>query len=270
MLILVGGLNTAYAASIVVFGDSISAAYGKSTLLENMAIQDIRNGNGFAFIDPHGKTADLLLDYIPENRMKDVLYFAPFDMENPISFNVMEDVGPDKRHLVVSGLMSAFKKIWVAVVMGSDSDWSVMKDAAAALKELGVSFEAKVVSAHRTPEEMMKYARALRKRGVRVVIAGAGGAAHLPGMMAALTELPVIGVPVPVGVMQGEDALWSIVQMPKGVPVATVAIGGAWNAGILAAQILGAGGYDTFLDRVKAMKVELRNAVLKKKINPSS
>lgn len=86
---------------------------GKSTLLENMAIQDIRNGNGFAFIDPHGKTADLLLDYIPENRMKDVLYFAPFDMENPISFNVMEDVGPDKRHLVVSGLMSAFKKIWV-------------------------------------------------------------------------------------------------------------------------------------------------------------
>ncbi|MEE8384080.1 MAG: hypothetical protein V3R39_03970, partial [Nitrosopumilus sp.] len=88
---------------------------GKSVLLENMAIQDIRNGEGFAFVDPHGKTADLLLDYIPEERIKDVVYFAPFDMDNPISFNIMEDVGYDKRHLVVAGLMSAFKKIWVDV-----------------------------------------------------------------------------------------------------------------------------------------------------------
>ncbi|HMP67606.1 MAG TPA: DUF87 domain-containing protein, partial [Candidatus Paceibacterota bacterium] len=86
---------------------------GKSTLLENMAVQDIRNGNGFAFIDPHGKTADLLLEYIPKERMNDVIYFAPFDMDYPIAFNVMEDVGYDKRHLVVSGLMSTFKKIWV-------------------------------------------------------------------------------------------------------------------------------------------------------------
>src|SRR5271168_3125828 len=86
---------------------------GKSTLLENMAVQDIKNGEGFAFIDPHGKSADLLLEYIPDSRIKDVLYFAPFDMEYPISFNVMEDVGPDKRHLVANGLMSAFKKIWV-------------------------------------------------------------------------------------------------------------------------------------------------------------
>src|SRR3989344_4308113 len=86
---------------------------GKSTLLENMAIQDIQNGHGLAFIDPHGKTAELLLEYIPEERMKDVLYFAPFDMEHPISFNVMEDVGVDKRHLVVNGLMSTFEKIWV-------------------------------------------------------------------------------------------------------------------------------------------------------------
>ncbi|MFA6898062.1 MAG: DUF87 domain-containing protein, partial [Candidatus Paceibacterota bacterium] len=86
---------------------------GKSTLLENMAIQDIKNGEGFAFIDPHGKTAELLLDYVPENRIKDVLYFAPFDMDYPVAFNVMEDVGADKRHLVASGLMSTFKKIWV-------------------------------------------------------------------------------------------------------------------------------------------------------------
>ena len=86
---------------------------GKSTLLENMAIQDIKNGEGVAFIDPHGKTAELLLDYVPEERVKDVLYFAPFDMEYPISFNVMEDVGPDRRHLVVNGLMSTFEKIWV-------------------------------------------------------------------------------------------------------------------------------------------------------------
>src|SRR3989344_5412160 len=86
---------------------------GKSTLLENMAIQDIKNGHGIAFVDPHGKTAEMLLDYVPPERVKDVVYFAPFDLEHPISFNIMEDIGPDKRHLVVSGLMSTFKKIWI-------------------------------------------------------------------------------------------------------------------------------------------------------------
>jgi 5-(carboxyamino)imidazole ribonucleotide mutase len=157
----------------------------------------------------------------------------------------------------------------VSVIMGSDSDYGVMKEAGAALKQLGVPFEMKVVSAHRTPAEMATFAATARRRGIRVIIAGAGGAAHLPGMVAAQTELPVIGVPVPVGVMQGEDALWSIVQMPKGVPVATVAIGGAFNAGVLAAQILGAGGGASFLDSVAEYKESLRKSVLQKKLPTS-
>ncbi len=128
----------------------------------------------------------------------------------------------------------------VLVLMGSESDWPTMKEAAEALKEFGLSHEAQVVSAHRTPEKMLEVAKNAAKEGVRVIIAGAGGAAHLPGMIASLTELPVIGVPVAIGALQGQDALLSIVQMPKGVPVATVAIGGAWNAGILAVQILSA------------------------------
>jgi phosphoribosylaminoimidazole carboxylase PurE protein len=157
----------------------------------------------------------------------------------------------------------------VAIIMGSDSDFPVMKEAAEALKSLGVSYELSVVSAHRTPKEMSEFAEGARARGIRVIVAGAGGAAHLPGMVAAQTELPVIGVPVPVGALQGEDALLSIVQMPKGVPVATVAIGNAWNAGLLAAQILGAGGMtadDALLDRVKGYKQGLRDAVLGKKL----
>lgn len=128
----------------------------------------------------------------------------------------------------------------VLVLMGSESDWPTMREAADALKEFGLSFDAQVVSAHRTPEKMLEVAKNAAKEGVRVIIAGAGGAAHLPGMIASLTELPVIGVPVAIGALQGQDALLSIVQMPKGVPVATVAIGGAWNAGILAVQILSA------------------------------
>jgi 5-(carboxyamino)imidazole ribonucleotide mutase len=118
----------------------------------------------------------------------------------------------------------------VAVVMGSDSDYPTMKAAVEALADFGIAAEPAIVSAHRTPQEVADFAEKARRRGVRVIIAGAGGAAHLPGMIAAYTELPVIGVPVPIGPLQGEDALLSIVQMPKGVPVATVAIGNAWNA----------------------------------------
>lgn len=154
----------------------------------------------------------------------------------------------------------------VGIVMGSDSDWKVMGDAAACLREFGVSFEAKVVSAHRTPDVLVEYAVTARERGLLVIIAGAGGAAHLPGMMAAFTELPVIGVPVPVGPLQGEDALLSIVQMPKGVPVATVAISGAYNAGLLATQILGAGGRAELLDQMRAFKDELAAQVKQKEL----
>src|SRR5687767_10943747 len=126
----------------------------------------------------------------------------------------------------------------VGIVMGSDSDWPVMKAAAEILDELGVAYEADVVSAHRMPEEMIAWGKAAAGRGLKVIIAGAGGAAHLPGMLASVTPLPVIGVPVPLKYLDGMDSLLSIVQMPGGIPVATVAIGNAKNAGILAARIL--------------------------------
>ena len=126
----------------------------------------------------------------------------------------------------------------VAVVMGSDSDWIVMKDAVVALTEFGVAHEVEVVSAHRTPEKMISFGRSASARGIRVIIAGAGGAAHLPGMLAAVTTLPVIGVPVALAKLDGLDSLLSIVQMPAGVPVATVSIGGARNAGLLAIRML--------------------------------
>lgn len=129
----------------------------------------------------------------------------------------------------------------VGLVMGSDSDWPVMELAAGALEEFGIPFEADVVSAHRMPDEMIAYGQQAADRGLRVIIAGAGGAAHLPGMLAAVTPLPVIGVPVPLKHLDGMDSLLSIVQMPAGVPVATVSIGGARNAGLLAARILAAG-----------------------------
>ena len=122
--------------------------------------------------------------------------------------------------------------------MGSDSDWTVMADASAALTEFGIAHEVEIVSAHRTPERMIDFGRTARDRGLKVIIAGAGGAAHLPGMLAAVTTLPVIGVPVALAKLDGLDSLLSIVQMPAGVPVATVSIGGARNAGILAARIL--------------------------------
>lgn len=127
----------------------------------------------------------------------------------------------------------------VAVVMGSDSDWKIMKDAADALAQLDIPFEVEVLSAHRTPDRMIAFGRAAADRGLKVIIAGAGGAAHLPGMLASVTTLPVIGVPVPLAKLDGLDSLLSIVQMPAGIPVATVSIGGATNAGLLAARILG-------------------------------
>ena len=129
----------------------------------------------------------------------------------------------------------------VGIVMGSDSDWPVMREAAAALDEFGIEYDKGVVSAHRMPQDMIDYGRTAHERGLRVIIAGAGGAAHLPGMLASVTPLPVIGVPVPLKYLDGMDSLLSIVQMPAGVPVATVSIAGARNAGLLAARILAAG-----------------------------
>ena len=128
----------------------------------------------------------------------------------------------------------------VGIVMGSESDWPVMKEAAEALDEFGIAFEADVVSAHRMPEQMLAYGRDAAERGISVIIAGAGGAAHLPGMLASVTPLPVIGVPVPLKYLDGMDSLLSIVQMPAGVPVATVSIGNGRNAGLLAVRILAA------------------------------
>jgi len=129
----------------------------------------------------------------------------------------------------------------VAIIMGSQSDWPTMRAAAAVLDELGVAYEARVISAHRTPHRLYAFAKSARESGVKVIVAGAGGAAHLPGMMAALTTLPVLGVPISTTALNGQDALYSIVQMPAGVPVGTLAIGepGALNAGLLAAKILG-------------------------------
>ena len=142
----------------------------------------------------------------------------------------------------------------VGLVMGSDSDWPVMELAAQALDELGIRYEADVVSAHRMPTEMIEYGRTAADRGLQVLIAGAGGAAHLPGMLASVTPLPVIGVPVPLRYLDGMDSLLSIVQMPAGVPVATVSIGGARNAGLLAARIIGSG-TDAEAQRVRAAMV---------------
>jgi 5-(carboxyamino)imidazole ribonucleotide mutase len=151
----------------------------------------------------------------------------------------------------------------VGIIMGSDSDLPVMQAAADALDELGVACEMTIVSAHRTPQRLYEYAQTAVDRGLRVIIAGAGGAAHLPGMAAAITPLPVIGVPVKTSSLSGQDSLLSIVQMPAGVPVATVAINGARNAGILAAQILGASD-PAVRERVVALKRGLESMVLEK------
>jgi len=145
----------------------------------------------------------------------------------------------------------------VGVVMGSDSDWPVMEAAVTALSEFGVPWEADVVSAHRMPREMLSYGAGAAGRGLRVIIAGAGGAAHLPGMLASVTPLPVIGVPVPLAHLDGMDSLLSVVQMPAGVPVATVAVGGARNAGLLAVRILAASDGE-LRTRMLAFQEELR------------
>jgi 5-(carboxyamino)imidazole ribonucleotide mutase len=157
----------------------------------------------------------------------------------------------------------------VAIVMGSDSDWSVMKDAADVLAEFGVPHEVEVVSAHRTPERMIEFGKQAAARGIRSIIAGAGGAAHLPGMIASVTTLPVIGVPVPLARLDGLDSLLSIVQMPAGVPVATVSIGGAKNAGLLAIRMLGASDPElasqlaAYADDLKTMVAD-KNAALQR------
>ncbi|GAB2992024.1 MAG TPA: 5-(carboxyamino)imidazole ribonucleotide mutase [Actinotalea caeni] len=155
----------------------------------------------------------------------------------------------------------------VGVVMGSDSDWPVMEAAAQALAEFDVPYEVDVVSAHRMPEDMIGYGRDAAGRGLRVIVAGAGGAAHLPGMLASVTPLPVIGVPVPLRHLDGMDSLLSIVQMPAGVPVATVSVGGARNAGLLAVRVLAAGGDELGARLREAMSVfqaDLRQSVLEK------
>lgn len=155
----------------------------------------------------------------------------------------------------------------VGIVMGSDSDYPVMKAAEEALAEFDIPAEVDVVSAHRMPEDMVAWGRSATDRGLRVIIAGAGGAAHLPGMLASLTPLPVIGVPVPLQHLDGMDSLLSIVQMPAGVPVATVSVGGARNAGLLAARILGAGD-DPFAaeirEKMTAFQAELREIAMRK------
>ena len=144
----------------------------------------------------------------------------------------------------------------VGIVMGSDSDWPVMQQAAEALEEFGIGFEADVVSAHRMPDEMLAYGKDAAGRGLQVIIAGAGGAAHLPGMLAAVTPLPVIGVPVPLKHLDGIDSLLSIVQMPSGVPVATVAVGNARNAGLLAVRILATGDAE-LTEKIVAFQADL-------------
>ncbi len=150
----------------------------------------------------------------------------------------------------------------VGIIMGSRSDWPIMEHAALMLERLGVAYEAKVVSAHRTPERLFEYAKSAESRGLKIIIAGAGGAAHLPGMAASMTNLPVLGVPVAATVLNGQDSLLSIVQMPGGVPVGTLAIGkpGAINAGILAASILALSD-PALRDRVAALRAEQTESV---------
>ncbi len=158
------------------------------------------------------------------------------------------------------------EKAIVGVVMGSDSDWPVMKEAANILENFGVAFEKQVVSAHRTPGLMAEYGRTAKERGLKIIIAGAGGAAHLPGMLASHTTLPVIGVPVKTTALSGVDSLYSIVQMPNGVPVATVAIDKATNAGLLAVRMLGM--FDENLaEKLKSHQKEMADESLKKTDN---
>ena len=170
--------------------------------------------------------------------------------------------GPTDGILTVSTEQSGAGPV-VGLIMGSDSDWPTMEAAAEALAEFGIRFEVGVVSAHRTPQRMVDYAREAASRGIRVIIAGAGGAAHLPGMVASATALPVIGVPVPLKYLDGMDSLMSIVQMPAGVPVATVSIGGARNAGLLVVRILAAADPE-LRSRMERFQASLETMVLEK------
>ena len=164
----------------------------------------------------------------------------------------------------MSTTMEPMSRPLIAIVMGSDSDWAVMSEASAVLTEFGVEHEVDVVSAHRTPEKMIEFGSSAAGRGLKTIIAGAGGAAHLPGMLAAVTSLPVIGVPVPLSRLDGMDSLLSIVQMPAGVPVACVSIGGARNAGLLAIRILAAS------DSGLAGKLAAHAAALKESVEQKS
>ena len=154
-------------------------------------------------------------------------------------------------------------KIQVAIIMGSDSDLKVMKEAAEILEYFDIDYELTIVSAHRTPERMVQYAFNAMEKGIKVIIAGAGGAAHLPGMIASLTSIPIIGVPIKSSSLEGLDSLLSIVQMPPGIPVATVAINGSKNAGILACQIL-ATQNKLLMDKLENYKEEMKNQVISK------
>lgn len=151
----------------------------------------------------------------------------------------------------------------IGIIMGSDSDLPIMKDAAEILKEFKIGYELTIVSAHRTPKRLYEYAKSAQNRGLKIIIAGAGGSAHLPGMVASLTSLPVIGVPIKTKSLDGLDSLLSIAQMPPGIPVATVAVNGAKNAGILAASIIGTND-KSILNKVFKYKIKLKNIVLKK------
>jgi 5-(carboxyamino)imidazole ribonucleotide mutase len=180
-------------------------------------------------------------------------------------------VGKSRLAEVIKNLGETMTAPIVGVIMGSDSDWAIMSDAAQALKEFGIEYEVEVLSAHRTPDRMIEWGKAAAGRGIKVIIAGAGGAAHLPGMIASVSRLPVIGVPVKLKNLDGMDSLLSIVQMPAGIPVATVSIDGARNAGILAARIIGA--YDekvaSALDAFStslAAQVEIKNQNLKSQL----
>jgi 5-(carboxyamino)imidazole ribonucleotide mutase len=180
-------------------------------------------------------------------------------------------VGKSRLAEVIKNLGETMTAPIVGVIMGSDSDWAIMSDAAQALKEFGIEFEVEVLSAHRTPDRMIEWGKAAAGRGIKVIIAGAGGAAHLPGMIASVSRLPVIGVPVKLKNLDGMDSLLSIVQMPAGIPVATVSIDGARNAGILAARIIGAydekvaAALDAFSTSLAA-QVEIKNQNLKSQL----
>lgn len=174
-----------------------------------------------------------------------------------------EQAHADEAALLQSSPTEDTNMALVGIIMGSDSDAAIMKDAAAALQELGVSYEATVASAHRTPERAAEWAKTAAERGLKVIIAGAGMAAHLPGVLAAFTTLPIIGVPINSGALQGVDALYAIVQMPPGIPVATVGINGARNAGLLAAEILALSDAD-LTERLQVLRAQMAAKVIEK------